>query len=393
MLKRVWFRNYKALRAVDVELSRLTVFVGPNASGKTSILDGLDYAARTLRPPKPAAPADRPSALRSRGAKGDIEIGWEADQERYRIRVSSRTGGGNGTPGDGARGKEPDYDVRIEKALPEAVDRWDQITETSEALRVLPPAVLLRLDPRELAAPSHISGTLPSLAATGRGLASVLADMKLKQDAAFAELQDALRSVVPQARRLRFEWVPVFQPESEATQVSAGLSRSVNREYWAPALLLDAEGATDIPADLLGEGTLLVLGLLAVLMSPSRPRLILFDDLGRGLHPCAQKAVVALLRRVLERDERLQVLATSHSPFLLDHFQPDEVRLTNLLPDGSVACCRLAEHPEFAKWQDEMSPGEFWSHVGESWVGQTRGEQREMGDLPVLLFPSHGDPH
>src|SRR5271170_5915411 len=46
MIKSASFRNFKSLRNVDIDLERLTVIVGPNASGKTSILEGLHYLAR-----------------------------------------------------------------------------------------------------------------------------------------------------------------------------------------------------------------------------------------------------------------------------------------------------------------------------------------------------------
>ena len=43
MIDIVRFKNFKALRDVTVLLGQLTVLVGPNASGKTSVLQGLDY--------------------------------------------------------------------------------------------------------------------------------------------------------------------------------------------------------------------------------------------------------------------------------------------------------------------------------------------------------------
>ena len=46
MIQNASFRNFKSLRHVEVDFERLTVFVGPNASGKTSILEGLYYLAQ-----------------------------------------------------------------------------------------------------------------------------------------------------------------------------------------------------------------------------------------------------------------------------------------------------------------------------------------------------------
>ncbi|WP_242515139.1 hypothetical protein [Sorangium cellulosum] len=66
----------------------------------------------------------------------------------------------------------------------------------------------------------------------------------------------------------------------------------------------------------------------------------------------------------------LQVVATSHSPYLLDHFDAQDVLLTALLPDGSTACARLADHPDYERWKRTTRSGEFWSFVGEVWVAQ-----------------------
>jgi predicted ATPase len=42
MIEKAVFRNYRALRDVDVTFAPLTAFVGPNASGKSSLLRALD---------------------------------------------------------------------------------------------------------------------------------------------------------------------------------------------------------------------------------------------------------------------------------------------------------------------------------------------------------------
>jgi len=114
----------------------------------------------------------------------------------------------------------------------------------------------------------------------------------------------------------------------------------------------------------------LVLGLLTVLMSQGRPDLILLDDIDRGLHPKAQREVVGLLRTILDQNPELQIVATTHSPYLLDHLRPEEVRLTTLGDDGTVSVAGLTDHPDFDKWKDEMAPGEMWSLFGEKWVGE-----------------------
>jgi predicted ATPase len=205
----------------------------------------------------------------------------------------------------------------------------------------------------------------------GEGLAAVLAYMAANQREVYEAVESALRSVVPSVRSIRTPRAKVIVPVSEFIEVDKKtFARREDREYWGNAIEFDMVGAADIPASQASEGTMLVLGLLTVLMGPERPRLVLLDDMDRALHPKAQEDLVGLLRKVLEQNPDMQIVATSHSPYLLDHLQPEEVRLTTLKDDGSVAIGRLDRHPDFEKWKEEMTPGEFWSMVGERWVAE-----------------------
>src|SRR5579871_2972271 len=65
---------------------------------------------------------------------------------------------------------------------------------------------------------------------------------------------------------------------------------------------------------------------------------------------------------------RLQVLATAHSPYLLNYVLPEQVRIMALGAEGHARCGRLTDHPKFATWKEEMAPGELWSLFGENWL-------------------------
>ena len=80
------------------------------------------------------------------------------------------------------------------------------------------------------------------------------------------------------------------------------------------------------------------------------------------------------LRQLLASFPDLQIVATSHSPYLIDHLAPEEVRLMITDEGGSVVCARLSDHPELDRWQAFMRAGEIWSMVGEEWV-RDRGAQ------------------
>jgi predicted ATPase len=165
------------------------------------------------------------------------------------------------------------------------------------------------------------------------------------------QLQADLRRIIPTIRRLRH-------------------TKTAMNQF--PALLFDTVGGDSLLAHQVREGTLLVLGLLAALYAHSRPNLILLDDLDRGLHLRAQKDLISLLRGLLEANPDLQLLATTHSPYLLNYMEPNEVRMTLLRDDGATVCAPLASHPKFEKWKDEMAPGEMWSLFGEKWLAEQR---------------------
>jgi energy-coupling factor transporter ATP-binding protein EcfA2 len=364
MIRKVSFRNFKALRHVDVELERLTVIVGPNASGKTSILDGLRLLARAAKLPPAQLFRGRwdIDSVRSVGATGDMELAVSDDYGGFRLRASP--------PQSQPPGAEPRWSYAFEKtALSEQNGHWQGIAESSEVLARVPSARLLRFDVQCLAAPSYIPRRAPRVSEHGRGLASALAYMKLTREEEFQHLQQALQSVVPSVRRIRFDRASLTRTEPETVTIGADrFTRRVQREYWADTLVFDVAGANGVPAHMMSEGTLLVLGLLTVLTEPSPPILILLDDIERGLHPKAQEALVRLLRKFLDQCPRMQLVVTSHSPYLLDDIKAEEVRFTALTEDGSVVCGRLDEHPQFDRWKKEMTPGEFWSHVGEKWI-------------------------
>jgi predicted ATPase len=171
--------------------------------------------------------------------------------------------------------------------------------------------------------------------------------MTLNDPDTWHRLQADLRRIIPTISRLRHTRSFQNQPTT---------------------LLFDTVGADSLLANQVSEGTLLVLGLLTALYSPDRPSLLLLDDLDRGLHPKAQKELIGLLRELLGTNPELQIVASTHSPYMLDWLEPGEVRMTILNDKGATVCAPLTDHPKFDRWKDEMAPGEMWSVFGENWL-------------------------
>lgn len=367
MIEHVELTNFKALRDVHLDgLGRLTVLVGPNGSGKTSVLQALRLVASAGT--QPLGDVLTPPVCRNylrRGASSfAVEVAGSWGGTRACIRVEADRQELRSPP---PRAPEPRYQPRLaitsgagEVQVSEGPDHvlWDQHPSLGEALAR---ATLLRLDPSVLAKVTYLDEAVPSLKENGLGLATVIGFLAQNQPARHREIVEALTSVVPAVRAVR-----VRRSRRSATTPSEGPN-------WGDELVFDMQGADEVPAHEMSEGALLTLGLLVVLMGPEQPRLVLLDDLDRCLHPLAQKSLVAALRELLAASPDLQIVATSHSPYLLDHLAYDEVFVTTLSDEGETLCARLSEHPEFDRWKELMTPGELWSSVGEAWLKQRAG--------------------
>ncbi|XXY51097.1 AAA family ATPase [Sorangium sp. So ce269] len=399
MIQQVSFTNFKSLRRVDARLGRFMVIVGPNGSGKTSILDGLHYLAQATRWPLAGLMRGvfAPPNLKSRGTSGpmkllakgsfhdvnaEVSIVVESEDDAsgnpvWRGTVARRWADAVEETSETEKGsrliKPGDLEPNAQGPLSKKdVLRAHGGPEMKELARELGAARKLRLDVEALAAPSYSEEETPRIATDGRDLASVMADAAARTPEIFESIQEAARRVIPMLDRIRTRRARVQKQERQEITIDGeeAIRHYVDRFYWGQQLVLDFKGAPDVPAPLASEGTLLVIGLLTALCMDPRPRLSLLDDIDKALHPRAQEELVMQIRTILKMDPELQVIATSRSPYLLDHFDAQDVLLTTLLPDGSTACAPLTDHPDFDRWKSTTRSGELWSFVGEDWVAQ-----------------------
>jgi predicted ATPase len=187
------------------------------------------------------------------------------------------------------------------------------------------------------------SGLGHGLSETGRGIGAVLARVRLERIDGPQVLANLLGQIIPGVLNVGIEGGGL-QPFVEFAHVGR------------------------VVVDRLSEGTLFALAIVAVLTQPDPPELLLIDDLDKGLHPAAFSELVRVLRAAQVANPKLQIVATTHSPYLLGCFEAQEVRVFARKEDGSAACSKLTDHPDFEHWKDSLDPGEFWASVGEEWV-------------------------
>lgn len=394
------FKNFKCLQNVSIPLaSRFVLLAGTNASGKSSVLDGLDLLCRaTAAVPRTGAARqvslltkkNDPSRLRTLGASGALEI--SASYHGSWIALGA-------TPDDGiALRLSQDRSVLHQALVPnsgnqrEAAGQLEQFLERPE-LAGMDSAVRLRLSSSRASEPVAQQRAEPHVAPDGYGLPAVLAWMAGNHRDALDAIEQDLGVLVPGAQRLGWPNQELEINESVLLQDDAKSgslkASSVRRKVWGHALTVSFDGVGAVPADLLSDGTLLVLALLTVLHSPTCPKLLLLDDIDRALHPKAQVVLVERLRVILERNPDLQIIATTHSPYLVDQFAPSDVCLLARDANGHTHTKTLDAHPDHSQFADKLSPGEFWASVGEDWVlGEAKAAECGGASSSSAPFPS-----
>lgn len=402
MIHAVRFRNFKALRDVELALDRFTILVGPNASGKTSALEGLHHLSR-LASTDPRLVFDGRAGLgviASRGAEGVFELALSGTFRRKKGDLSISFNSIEDFPFSDSyrfesRWGDRRFSVRRELNPPEDTPASHPGSELGLGL-VVREAAYLRFDLERLSEASYSDLPTPVIGPDGRGLAAVVADMAVARPDDFVRLQDALRAVVPGLLRVRLVRAKVPRHAGPPMTGSAppnpqpqGLPPAAEEPVWGHEIVFDMAGAADIPARGASEGVLMMLGLFATLLGPDRPDLVLVDRLEHAVNPRSLGELTAQLNAVLAADPRLQLIATSDSPTLLDHVAAETVRVHCLLEDGSVRVKPLAQHPDYEMLRQDLRPGEFWAQVGDAWVAEDpRGDAPPIDLLPEPDAPA-----
>lgn len=120
-------------------------------------------------------------------------------------------------------------------------------------------------------------------------------------------------------------------------------------------------------ASSLSDGTLRFIVLATLFLQPvsQRPSAILVDEPELGLHPYAIGMLASLIRQAAVYT---QVIVSTQSSLLLDHFQPDDVLVANRVEGGTTIT--RTDPAQLATWLEDYSLGQLW-------------EKNELGGRPV----------
>jgi predicted ATPase len=366
MIDKVRLQNFKGHIDTEVRLGRLTMLVGDNASGKTSVLEALWLQAAMHPLPSSALIGDRslPDLVR-RGSDGQVILTSEgraqepwsttislscprsdSTQELRKATLNGHVGGRGFSKEQTFQSATDDDGANRNVNINAGGGQWDELDAILGSTRIY------RLRAEQVAAASYSHTHHPEIKADGTYTAVVLAALKLGRDELFERIESAMRTLIPSIERVRLRPATTF--ERDADQYDT---------YIGHKIFFDFVGAPDVPAHGASHGTLIVLALLTILFSPNRPKLILLDDFDHALHPRAQIELVKMIKGLLALEEfrELQIVATTHSPYTLDQLDPEDVQAFALRDDGTVASKRLSEHPQAKQTKGTLTAGQLWS--------------------------------
>ncbi len=332
-ITRLLVKNYKSIGECDVELNRLTLIVGKNGSGKSNLLDTLRFIADSLQISLDHAIKSRGGIdfvrRRSTGHPHNFSIGVEMNlpdyrMARYGFEIGAQKKGGFIVKSEdlvivGPTRKRQAFfrvanDTVIESSSdsampPVASDRLylvnaSGLPEFRPVYDGLTAMGFYNLNPQLMKEPqSPDAGEL--LRRDGSNIASVV-----------ARLSDDRPDVSNRIRR----YVQTIVPDVEDFQRTS-LGHHETLEFRQR--VIGSDHPWRFYAASMSDGTLRALGVLVAVMQladrKEPVRLVGIEEPETALHPAASAVLMNCLR---EAAEQTQVLVTTHSPDLLDQFDP-----------------------------------------------------------------------
>jgi predicted ATPase len=369
MLENIKLHNFKSHRDTQLSLdpSRLHALVGQNSAGKTSVLEALHYMSRLADSPFKSTfnYQRRPELLTTMGqtwmAVSASGFWGYYPQTKWEVSYEFEKNNNSWYPTASWKVDEKEGSIR----------GWDSsLSIASEPIpQALRYAVHLKLVATNLAEPGYSEAVTPRVEFDGTGLAPTLDYLRDEAPDRFQSLQELLQRVVPGVKKVGIRRAKVKVNRQRLIEVDGkAISYEESQEIAGQEVVLDMNTGERIPAHAISEGTMLALGLLTVLMNPKQPNLVLLDDIEQGLHPKAQLELIAVFKEILAENRNLQIIFSTHSPYIIDELTPSQVHVLSNSHSGFTSCKRLDEHPDVEWAKHSLTTGEFWDAEGEDWV-------------------------
>ncbi|MCB9567333.1 MAG: AAA family ATPase [Myxococcales bacterium] len=104
----------------------------------------------------------------------------------------------------------------------------------------------------------------------------------------------------------------------------------------------------------LSDGTIRFIALTTALLQPAPPTTIVIDEPELGLHPVALRVLAALIH---EASERTQLVISTQSPGLVDHFDPEDIVVVDR--ENGASTLRRLDPADLERWLEDYTLGDL----------------------------------
>lgn len=348
-------RNFKSIEYVNISFDKLTVFVGPNASGKSNIIDSISFVSEALNHSLDWAIQKRGgiSVVRrnTRHGASDITIDLKLEladhkEASYYFKLVTERNGNFRVGEEKCRIYESlqtlaEYDV----SEGSFVIQVKGISPKLEADRLALTSIAAHPDYRELydfLTNMRVFSLLPNemkkwqeptselkLNREGTNAAVVLKQLSRKNPDAYERICQLLGGFIPSISKVSTHSTIPAQKDTILFQQSS--------PKFTEPLVFNASSMSD--------GTLRILGILLALGDiSSNSSLIAIEEPELTVHPALVSKISEFM---IQESEKIQIVLTTHSPELLDsRIQADQIRLVWL---DEQMCTKVDVLPEKTK--------------------------------------------
>jgi predicted ATPase len=344
IISRLVLKNWRNFQLVDVPLRERVFIVGPNASGKSNLLDALRFLRDVSKPGGGLQQAifqrGGVSKIRCLAARREPDVELEVElsngstgpEWKYAIGITQQV-----------RGHRQPI-LRFEKVFkrgelvlerPDEQDKLDEVRLTQTHLeqisanakfrdvsRFLESIRYLHLVPQLLRHPEAFQGHGIPEDPYGRNFLEMVARTPEKtRKSRLAKIEEVLRYAVPQLKNLSDTKDEAGVPHLEATYT-----------HWRPNAGLQRE-------DQFSDGTLRLIGLFWTLLEGDAP--LLLEEPELSLHSGIVSKLPALFYR-LQRKRKRQIFVSTHSWDLLSQKSIGGEEVVMLKPDAEGTVAQVA---------------------------------------------------
>lgn len=383
MITKLEVDNFKSLNNVKLFFKEITVLVGNNASGKTSVIQALDFLINACKSEfysffesRELAPSDIVSKLSRTGHRKvrfysewsislqdtKFPLSWELEIEILKnddIRLINEkiTDLSNGkvllyydmtrrnnqlivADSDGPEKLYPSMTISS-STLHLVVDTNGNDDTNNHSLLVALKKYLLNSYSYDLLSPNamrHSSrGKVKTIGSSGKELSAYIAGMNLQSN----------RSLTEKLQRLLGDSIA----EIKTRKVSPGWSKIEEVEKFGNKNIA-------IKSVNMSDGILRLIALLTI-CEYSKSSLMLMDELENGINVKYAEKLITILKDVCEANDQ-QMIFTTHSTVFLDYFSTENIVLIERDPvSGWSKAYSMSDLPHVKELNKYMYPGEI----------------------------------